>query len=197
MNNFETALLAELRQHVAQRNQAVQSRKRFTKGQLARWGVAVLPAGAAAAVSAALLIPADNAYAVTPHNDGSVTVTIKQLQDATGLQQELRADGVNAYVSYNGSQTLPVPAGTGHPAVVNQHRSPGTPSGTDHTRTGTAPAGGGSGACQAPIANLVTTSNQTVTFTIPADLVGSQNTLDISTTASGASLSDLQVRWYC
>ena len=62
-------------------------------------------AGAAAAVAAttisALVLTsgASPAYAIDEHN-GTVTVTIKSLSDAPGLQQALRAKGVPAYVDY-------------------------------------------------------------------------------------------------
>ena len=44
--------------------------------------------------------PAAPAYAVQPHGDGSVTVTINGLRDADGLERALRDEGVRAVVDY-------------------------------------------------------------------------------------------------
>lgn len=40
------------------------------------------------------------AYAVSPHSDGSVSVTINSLKDAAGLQSKLAAVGIKAVVDY-------------------------------------------------------------------------------------------------
>ena len=58
-------------------------------------------AAAAAATIGALLLTggASPAYAIGEHN-GTVTVTIKSLTDAAGLQKALRDKGVSAYVDY-------------------------------------------------------------------------------------------------
>ncbi|HEY2518943.1 MAG TPA: hypothetical protein VGJ19_02455 [Streptosporangiaceae bacterium] len=83
-------------------------RRRFAFGLA---GGGVLAAGAA---TAAVTLLAGNAappggslrsfvtaaYTVRPGQDGTITVTIKQLQDPAGLQRALAADGVPALVRY-------------------------------------------------------------------------------------------------
>ncbi len=138
MSNFEERLLVELR-------------KTMTAGPVERgqrrpvWGGprVVLAGGvaavlAAAAVAGVFLFSAGTqaAYAVTRNADGSVTVEIDSLTDASGLQAKLQAAGVNAVVEY-------LPAGkmcrqpwftpAGHPAGETQQSSVG-PSGEGATR---------------------------------------------------------------
>src|SRR5262249_42835130 len=66
-----------------------------------------LAAGAAVAIAIAaggsgplLSNGAQPAYAVTPNDDGTVTVQINSLTEAAGLQQKLRDAGVQAVVVY-------------------------------------------------------------------------------------------------
>jgi hypothetical protein len=94
MTSFEDRLLVELRHEVASR-QAPAPRR-------GRWIVA--GAGALAAAAAALAVALGggaSAYAVEPGANGTVTVEIRDLSDASGLQRELRAAGVPAVVSYD------------------------------------------------------------------------------------------------
>jgi hypothetical protein len=105
---FEERLLRELRAVVrdnpAPAPVADRHRFRLTPARLTVGGAATT----AAAVTLAVLLSGGSrptpAYAVEPHSDGSVTVTIKSVRDADGLQRELRAAGVAAVVDY-------VPAG--------------------------------------------------------------------------------------
>jgi len=62
-------------------------------------------AGIAVAIAAGVSVPllsggAQPAYAVTPNDDGTVTVQINSLRDASGLEQKLREAGVPAVVEY-------------------------------------------------------------------------------------------------
>lgn len=58
-------------------------------------------AGVAVAASSLLVAGGSGAaYAVDSHSDGSVTVTINSLKDASGLQHKLAAAGVKAVVDY-------------------------------------------------------------------------------------------------
>jgi hypothetical protein len=59
-----------------------------------------LSAGNAAHPGAPLRSFVTAAYTVRPGQDGTITVTIKQLQDPAGLQRALAADGVPALVRY-------------------------------------------------------------------------------------------------
>jgi hypothetical protein len=60
----------------------------------------ILPAGGPAGSGAPLRSFVTAAYTVRPGQDGTITVTIKQLQDPAGLQRALTADGVPALVRY-------------------------------------------------------------------------------------------------
>jgi hypothetical protein len=97
---FEDRLLGELRAMVAA-NAEPERRPRGTRRRLAlAGGVAVLLAVAAGAGVLLLSGGAQPAYAVTPNGDGTVTVTINSLRDASGLEQKLREAGVPAVVTY-------------------------------------------------------------------------------------------------
>lgn len=97
----------------------------------------VLIAAVAVAVCAAVILPATlpgndagpfstRAWAVERHNDGTIEVGIREAYDAAGLQRQLRADGVLAYVRFsrwvvkssNGSTTT-------YPAEECQQSGPG------------------------------------------------------------------------
>jgi hypothetical protein len=100
-DRFEERLLTELRAHVARTAEtpAPAPRRRFV---LRPTPIAVA-GGALAAIAVAVVLAtggdgADPAYAVTPQSDGSVTVSVKSLDDAAGLEQALRDAGVNAVV---------------------------------------------------------------------------------------------------
>ncbi|HTE62715.1 MAG TPA: hypothetical protein VK631_20335 [Solirubrobacteraceae bacterium] len=100
---FEERLLTELRAVVAERpapeTVAPASARRVPRARL------VLAAGAVAATAAAVFVgtggdPAATAYAVEKQSDGSVTVEVRSLRDAAGLQEKLRAAGIPAVVDY-------------------------------------------------------------------------------------------------
>lgn len=103
---YEDRLLAELRA-LAERNGAeappepARRRGLVRRPRLALAGIA----GGACAASAAIALTGgggggSTAYAVEPHDDGSVTVEISRLEDAAGLERELRAAGVPAEVDF-------------------------------------------------------------------------------------------------
>ena len=133
MNNFEQALLQELRTVVADR-----AAPRTRIGRLRRPGLVALPVGAvgiaaAVAFGVSALGGASAAYAVTKASSGDIVVTINSLSDAAGLQSVLRADGINADVNYDadGTPTTPAP---GTPGVV----SAGSESTSSHGGDGSA-----------------------------------------------------------
>jgi hypothetical protein len=106
---FEDRLLGELRMVVAERASDMQRPSGRPRGHLARGGRRVALAGAFAVVVllvgvTGLLVHfgdgAPPAYAVTRNTDGSVTVEVRSLSDAAGLQRALRADGIPAVVRY-------------------------------------------------------------------------------------------------
>jgi hypothetical protein len=104
--SFEDRLLAELRQVVAANPRPTT----VASGRPAlarRWRRPLMVAGglAAAAVASATVIGfgedgGATAWAVTPNDDGTVTVVIYSLSDADGLERQLRDAGVPADVKY-------------------------------------------------------------------------------------------------
>ncbi|HTU15247.1 MAG TPA: hypothetical protein VMF31_08615 [Solirubrobacterales bacterium] len=105
-DNFEERLLTELRQVVAERPEPARdpapARSHGTR-RPARFAMA--GGGLAAAVAAVAIFAGsgDNtpsAYAVAKNPDGAVTVSIKSLKDADGLEASLRDAGVPAEVNY-------------------------------------------------------------------------------------------------
>jgi hypothetical protein len=112
LGGYEERLLGELRALVDERaagNSAVRPGIHERNGGAGRLGRRSWPAlgGVAAAATAAtgLIVfaggdGAEAAYAVEPHADGSITVEIRELRDAQGLENKLRAAGVPAEVDY-------------------------------------------------------------------------------------------------
>jgi hypothetical protein len=96
-DTFEDRLLLELQDVVRAQTPAQPGRPHRVRNR----SVAGTAVAAAAATVAALVMTggASAAYAIDDH-DGTVTVTIKGLSDAAGLQKALRAKGVSAYVDY-------------------------------------------------------------------------------------------------
>ncbi|QBR94038.1 hypothetical protein [Nocardioides euryhalodurans] len=95
LDDFETALLHELRAHVADRPARVRrGRTRIAVG---------VGLTAAAAVAAVVVVPGagvQTAYSVQEGNSGEITVEVNRLEDAAGLERELEAYGVDADVTY-------------------------------------------------------------------------------------------------
>jgi hypothetical protein len=100
---FEDRLLTELRAHV-ERNATVPAPSPTRRRRPVLRPAPIAAAGGlltAAAVAVVLASGGDGstpAYAVTPHDDGSVTVSVASLSDSAGLERELRAAGVRAVV---------------------------------------------------------------------------------------------------
>jgi hypothetical protein len=95
---------------------AVAPRPRWRRPALAAGLTAAVAGGAAAAVvlaSGGAAVPAGHAgtvvtsaWTVKLDADGTVTISIRQFQDPTGLQRALRDDGVNAYVEQFGEKIM-------------------------------------------------------------------------------------------
>jgi hypothetical protein len=101
-DTYEERLLSELRAYVAERPRsgtpvAVQRRRRLPKLALAGAATAAVVGGVVIATGGD---GASAAYAVEAQGDGSVTVEIRKLEDADGLQAKLREAGVPAVVKY-------------------------------------------------------------------------------------------------
>jgi hypothetical protein len=104
-DSFEDRLLEQLRRVVAERPiPAAPIHPRRGRTRLALAGGAVAAAATAVAIVASSGDVTPSAYAVQPRPDGAVTVHIRSLRDADGLEHSLRAAGIPAVVDY-------VPAG--------------------------------------------------------------------------------------
>ncbi len=97
-------------EEIVGRGRALRARRRIPG--LAAGAMAV---AAAAVLAVTALLPAGHqvgpqppaqlaAWTVTRHADGTITVTVRQLRDAQGLQRTLRADGVPASVTFFGHE---------------------------------------------------------------------------------------------
>lgn len=95
LDSFETALLSRLREHVEQ--PAV--RPRVSRSRLLL-GAAATVAAATAMVVAVPGLGAAPAYSVQEGNSGTITVEVRRLQDAKGLEAQLAKYGVGADITY-------------------------------------------------------------------------------------------------
>lgn len=97
LDDFESALLTDLRQEVGGRGATPPPSRR-------RRGLAIAgtigTAAVAVAVTTGLLSPSD-AFAVKPQANGDVVVTIDEFSDADGLAQALADKGIEADVDYS------------------------------------------------------------------------------------------------
>jgi hypothetical protein len=107
LDTFETALLAELRREVAEHPAPGPSSAPLpppARRPRRRLRLAAVGATAAAASVVAVLglggPGGSPAYAVETNADGDVIVTVHRLDDAGGLERALRAEGIDADVSY-------------------------------------------------------------------------------------------------
>jgi hypothetical protein len=104
LDTFETALLGELRAHVATRPATAPVRQAPRPHRPRRWATG-LAAAAAAATAYVVVSPGgpavSPAYAVSENADGEVVVTVHRLEDADGLEQALREHGIDAEVSFD------------------------------------------------------------------------------------------------
>jgi hypothetical protein len=102
LGSFETALLTELRREVAEHPALAPTPARRPRRRLQL--AAVAATGVAASVVAVFGFGGTGgspAYAVDRDSDGDVTVTIHRLDDASGLEAALQAQGIDADVSYD------------------------------------------------------------------------------------------------
>lgn len=94
LDPFQDAVLQELRAHVEERA-GKRRRRRLVPAMAA--AAAVVAVGGTAIASA--VHPAA-AFAVTRASDGDVTITIHELSNPHGLENALRAKGLDAHVAY-------------------------------------------------------------------------------------------------
>lgn len=110
LDHFETILLSELREHVADRAPLAQAttpaKRRAPRLLLAGF------ATAGVAVAAVVLVPglgANPAYSVQEGNRGEIEVQVNRFEDAAGLERALATYGVEADITYvpDGGQCAP------------------------------------------------------------------------------------------
>ena len=104
LDNFESALLTELRAHVAERSAT--RRVRRTIGRRAA-ALAAAAAVAGAVAAGVVGLRPDPAFAVERRADGDIVVTVFDLSDAAGLERALAREGVTAEVTYQTSAVKP------------------------------------------------------------------------------------------
>lgn len=189
LDSFESALLTELRAHVADRPlpetvpEPTRSRPHYR-----RWaaGLAVAAAAATAFVVGSPGGPAVNAaFAVTQEADGDVVATIHELEDAAGLEAALRAAGIDAHVSY---ETIPARAQEAADELPNEFGPYAVPDELYEW----VPADGSGPDCAAefPFTNVLSFTHEGGDYVlrIPADSVLQDRPIAITTQAS----SDVQ-----
>jgi len=96
LDSFETALLTRLREHVDQQPAV---RPRLSRPRLLL-GAAATVAAAAAMVVVVPGLGTPTAYSVQEGNSGTITVEVRRLEDAKGLEAELAKYGVTADITY-------------------------------------------------------------------------------------------------
>ena len=98
LDNFELALLADLRAHVAERSVPEPARRPLLRVAAPIAAAAAVATAVALAVGAAQPSPA---FAVERQGDGDVVVTVMDWSDTTGLERALEREGVTADVEYD------------------------------------------------------------------------------------------------
>jgi hypothetical protein len=131
LGGFEERLLAELRGLVVERGSDVGHRSSGHRGRRAvhprRFALAVGIAALVVGIGMTGLLSrygdgTQSAYAVTRNANGSVTVEVRSLRDAAGLQRALRLAGVPAVVVYAPPGKM-CRRGWVHPARLHQMRT--------------------------------------------------------------------------
>jgi hypothetical protein len=102
LGHFEQNLLTELREVVAEQAAAPQPRRALPRKRLAlaTAGVGLLATGLLVGVPAMDGDRTPAAYAVTPNDDGTVTVVLNRPEDPEGLERELATHGITAEVDF-------------------------------------------------------------------------------------------------
>lgn len=174
-SDFEERLLTHLRAEVAERGAAeVASADRGTVSSAWRRRTPHMAIGAAAASAAAAVVlvlsaggDATAAFAVEPQPEGMVSVEIRSLEDAKGLEGALDEAGMHASVNY---------LATGMACKEPRFQSVPWPNGDQAILSGL-------GSREGPF-----------TFRISRDAVGSGQTLVITASPSPEALLDAQVK---
>jgi hypothetical protein len=197
LDSFESALLLELRQHVAEHPapEPVPVRRPRRRLRLAAVGATGIAASVVAVFGLGGTGPSP-AYAVEQNSAGDVIVTVHRLDDAAGLEDALRDKGIDADVSYDAegsmgqfSHTEPdgaggqAPHGEGGLSTSGEGEEPG--GGAGPSTSGPAAIEEACGPVEPPPATLAQDGEDWV-LTIPAGSPLHERHVDISTDASGA-----------
>ena len=141
LDSFESALLTELHREAAERPVTSPAPVRRRRRVLA-----VAATGIAASVAAVIGLVGTGsspAYAVQLTADGDVVVTVHRLDDATGLEEALRAKGVDADVNYDPDENGPnlVSVGPDGEVTFSDEGPPPVPESTVPDEAGAASGG--------------------------------------------------------
>ena len=178
LDTFETALLGELREHVAARSTT------STAPTPWRRRLAVAVAVAATAVGGLALRP-DPAFAVDA-KDGDIVVTISSLEDADGLEEALANKGVTADVDYEAEVQPP-------PEDRTDREEHATKSGEAEKGLSPKPEEQHTDGCMTSISTSM--SDDAVTFRFPKAAADSDAVLKITTAGSADGPSSIAIRW--
>jgi hypothetical protein len=145
LDSFETALLTELRREVAEHPTPAPAPAVVRRPKRRLRLAAVAATGVAASVVAVFGLGGSGgspAYAVDENSAGDVIVTVHRLDDAAGLEQALKAKGIDADVSYDANlgddpailgsnepgPAVPAPgSGPSEGGLTQQHQEKGGP----------------------------------------------------------------------
>jgi hypothetical protein len=137
-------------------------------------------AGAAAAVIALMGGATPSAYALDKQADGSVTVHIRSLSDASGLQSSLREAGIPAVVNYDTSRASCTP-----PAGAVTSVQTGDDDGPSTRRVGDEPAAHGDVA-RMKASSAIRVTDDGVSFTIDPGTLKAGDKVFITTSTGEA-----------
>lgn len=105
LDNFESALLSELRTHVAERAVEAPPARRPFKRRLT--ALAAAAAAATAVLAGSIALRPDAAFAVEREPNGDVVITIDRLPESEALERALADKGVDAKVSHDATARIP------------------------------------------------------------------------------------------
>jgi hypothetical protein len=195
LTRFETELLVDLRQHVADRATHRSRTSRPVRRRRLVAAASSVAATAAIAFGALALRPdAAAAFSVQEQSDGDVVVTIHEMSDTDGLEQALAEHGVTAEVSYDPHLALSWTVdgsdpGDGSPWVIRGGRMPGLDDPpADPPQQLSLPPGW-------PGVDVQPAADGGVTFTLLARCIGPDSVLHLITTGSSDTVLGIFVGW--
>lgn len=182
LNSFEHSLLDELKGTVTSKSHRSRGRNR---GRIIVASVAALTVTVGGAGAMAALVAPQPAYAVTESESGDVVITLRSLTDASGLERELAAHGIDASVAYDANVRIEV-----------EDVSPTEMPHTDAEKEAMARNEANSRACGIPQVDMPTVEvlGDSAIITIPEDALPQRNHLSIDTFGD-TSFAGLGVYW--